>query len=154
VFPSRILGKVRVRAEPTNSSEDIFVGIARSRDVDRYLGDVPHATIRDFFDNDVKDHPGDHPPDGGPQQQTFWVAAASGNGSQSVVWDVASGSWSIVVMNTDGSKGVAVRTDIAATVPALRWVAIGLLIAGVILLLGGVALIVGASKRVSRHATE
>ena len=151
VFPGRILGDVRVRAEDRSGDGSIFVGIARTRDVDSYLGSVAHATVTDLFDRDAIARTGG-PPDGPPDNRTFWAASASGPGLQSAVWDAAPGSWSIVVMNEDASKGVAIDGDIGATVPALVWVAIGLLVAGGILLLGGVAFMVGAIRRVSRPA--
>jgi hypothetical protein len=47
----------------------------------------------------------------------------------------------IVAMNADGSQPVSVQVNIAATLPALPWVAIGLLIGGLACLVGGVLLI-------------
>jgi uncharacterized membrane protein len=53
-------------------------------------------------------------------------------------------------MNADASRPVAVRVNVAATLPALPWIATGLLIAGVIFLAGGVALIAVPVRRASR----
>jgi hypothetical protein len=53
-------------------------------------------------------------------------------------------------MNADGSAPVSVRVNVAATLPALPWVATGLLIAGVVFLAAGALLIAfpvfGASR--------
>ena len=53
-------------------------------------------------------------------------------------------------MNADGSAPVSVRVNVAATLPALPWVATGLLIAGVVFLTAGALLItfpvLGASR--------
>ena len=75
------------------------------------------------------------------------------NGRRSLAWDPAPGSWTVVVMNADGGAGIdVVATDLGATVPALAWVALGLLIAGGIFLIGGVLLTVGAIRRRGRKA--
>ena len=51
-----------------------------------------------------------------------------GTGRQAVQWDAKDGSWSVVVMNADGSPGVAADVDAGAKAPFLRaagWGAIG-----------------------------
>jgi hypothetical protein len=46
-------------------------------------------------------------------------------------------------MNADGSAGVSVRADVAASVPALSWLAAELLIGGAVLaLIAGACMIV------------
>jgi hypothetical protein len=47
-----------------------------------------------------------------------------------------------MVMNAEGTPGVSVDADAGATVPALTWVAIGLLAGGLLLLAASTALIV------------
>jgi hypothetical protein len=64
-----------------------------------------------------------------------------------VTWKVREGDWSVVLMNADGSRGVAADVDLGAKLSFLLWVAIGVLIGGVLLLGGGVALIVLAARR-------
>jgi len=64
-----------------------------------------------------------------------------------VTWKVRDGDWSVVLMNADGSRGVAADVDLGAKLSFLLWVAIGVLIGGVLLLGGGVALIVLAARR-------
>jgi hypothetical protein len=66
---------------------------------------------------------------------------AAGPGTQTLVWQVAGGRWTVVAMNADATAPVSVRVNAAATLPALPWVATGLLIGGVVFLLAGGLLI-------------
>jgi hypothetical protein len=50
-------------------------------------------------------------------------------------------------MNADGRPGVDIGADLGARMPALRWIALGLLVAGAVFMAGGVLLIVGAIRR-------
>jgi hypothetical protein len=57
-----------------------------------------------------------------------------------VTWKVREGDWSVVLMNADGSRGVAADIDLGAKLTFLLWVAIGLLLGGVLVLGGSTAL--------------
>jgi len=54
-------------------------------------------------------------------------------------------------MNADASRPVSLHVNVAATLPALPWIAAGLLIGGIILMIGGVLLIVIPLQRTSGH---
>jgi hypothetical protein len=143
LYSPGILGKVRIRITPASSSPPVFVGIGPSADVDRYLSGVERTVISDFRTDKVE------PVGGGrlrspPAQQHFWAASATGSGEQSLVWDPAAGSWAVVVMNAHRRPGLSVAADLGAKVPALVWIAIGVLVAGAIFLAGGALLILGA----------
>jgi hypothetical protein len=56
-------------------------------------------------------------------------------------------------MNADGRAGVDIDADLGATMPALLWVAVGVLAAGTVFGVGGVLLIVGATRRARRART-
>jgi hypothetical protein len=68
-------------------------------------------------------------------------------GTQTLTWKVREGDWSVVLMNADGSRGVAADVDLGAKLSFLLWVAIGLLIGGVLVSVGSTALIVLAARR-------
>jgi hypothetical protein len=49
-------------------------------------------------------------------------------------------------MNADGEAGIDVGADLGARAPALPWIALGLLVAGAVFLVGGALVIVGALR--------
>ena len=138
------LGTVRVKGESANPGRPIFIGIGRRSDVQAYLARVAHADVVDIQSNPFK--ASYRPQPGGapgvpPVQARFWVAKVSGPGTQRLDWKVKSGTWSVVVMRPDGSRGVVADVGVGAKVPALIWVSLGLLLFGLLLLAGAGALI-------------
>jgi hypothetical protein len=148
VLSEGILGDVRVTGESTNGN-DIFIGIGETQDVDAYFEGVAHDEVRDLdfdpFSVEYRRFPGGEPP-GPPGEQTFWASSVSGTGEQNTTWEAESGNWTIVVMNADASRGVAADVSAGAEANFLLWLAIGLLIAGVLLLAGGVTMIVVGAR--------
>jgi hypothetical protein len=141
-------GKVRIRGE-SPGAKTLFIGIAPEADVARYLGTVAHANVEDIdFDPfRVTYLPvTGGAPQGPPTEQPFWAASASGVGTQTLTWTVREGDWSVVLMNADGSRGVLADIDLGAKLSFLLWVAIGLLIGGVLVVAGSTALIVLAAR--------
>jgi hypothetical protein len=145
LYSPGLLGKVRIRITPLSAGQALFVGIGRSRDVDRYLAGVNHAVISDFFGNKVE-AVGGGIPRSAPGTQHFWVATSTGPGPRTLKWHPHGGSWTVVAMNANGRPGVGVRGDLGARMPAVVWIAIGLLIAGAVFLSGGGLLIAGAIR--------
>jgi len=154
LYSPDVLGKVRIRVTPLSAGSALFVGIGRSADVDRYLAGVNRTVITEFWGDKTETVDGGKPASP-PGTQDFWVASATGSGPQTVFWDPRGGSWSVVVMNSDGSPGIAVGADLGARVPALVWITLGVLVFGVPLFLGGGLLIAGAirGRRVSQAST-
>ena len=148
--PHSLLGDVRVRVTSADPGQAVFVGIAPADDVGAYLLGVRYTTLRDLSnDHGRTEHQGARSASA-PAQAGIWSASASGTGSQSLVWAAEEGDWAIVAMNADGSPGLTVTADIGAEVPALPWVAAGLLIGGAVMLVLGVVLIVVPTVRASR----
>ena len=144
------VGDVRVEVEP-RSGEDVFVGIAPTDQVSRYLGGVAHTSVGDVdswpFDADYDEHAvaGERRP-APPGEQRIWAASDQGPGTRTLEWDVADGDWSVVVMNADGSRGVDAEVEAGAKVPFLSeigWTATG---SGAILLIGAAALLVAGIR--------
>jgi hypothetical protein len=141
-------GKVRIRGE-SPAGKTLFIGIGPQAEVARYLGPVAHANVQDLdFDPFRVTY---LPVTGGapqapPTEQSFWAASASGVGTQTLTWKVRDGDWSVVLMNADGSRGVTADVDLGAKLSFLLWVAIGLLLGGVLVVGGSTALIVLAAR--------
>ena len=153
LYAPSLLDEVRIRVTPTSSDPALFVGIGPSTDVDRYLAGVNHTVITEFWDEKVDTVAGG-PPASAPGAQRFWVASATGPGPQTVEWDPADGSWTVVVMNADARPGLNVGADLGAKVSALPWIGLGVLVAGAVFLAAGGLLIAGAVRRNRTHAYD
>jgi hypothetical protein len=141
-------GKIRIRGESADE-KTLFIGVGPQADVAKYLATVAHANVEDVdFDpfrvTYLRIAGG--APQGPPTEQRFWAASASGVGTQTLTWKVREGDWSVVLMNADASQGVAAEVDLGAKLSFLLWVAIGLLLGGVLVVGGSTALIVLAAR--------
>jgi Domain of unknown function (DUF4389) len=143
-----IIGDVRVRATGATGNA-IFVGIGPASAVDQYLAQVDRDRIFGIGPQwrDRQQHLSGSAPSTPPATQSFWVASASGPGTQQLTWRVTEGDWAVVVMNADGSRPVNADLSAGATVPALGWVWITLLIVGGICLVLGTLLVLLAVPR-------
>jgi Domain of unknown function (DUF4389) len=148
-----LFGTVRLRVTATQGTP-VFAGIAPAGAADRYLSGMAYATVT----GTTNGHPSYLGHAGGapavlPARAGIWTVKAAGPGTQTLAWQVANGRWTLVAMNADGTAPVAVRVNVAATLPALPWVATGLLIAGAAFLLAGGLLIALPVRGASRQHT-
>lgn len=139
-------GEVKLRADALG--EAVFIGIGPESDVEAYLQGVAYDEIDDIhyrpFDVDYRSVSGDGVP-APPADQGFWVAQASGPGTQELNWEIESGNWIVVLMNADGSAGVAAEVQAAGRSDLLPGAIAVLIGVGVALLLVGTALILGGA---------
>jgi hypothetical protein len=149
------LGGVRITATRT-SGTPLFLGVAAQSDVDRWLAGTAHDQLTAVtagrharYDRAA----GSMTDIVAPDQQTFWLAKASGTGTVVMNWKATNGDFAIVMVNADGTRGVNGVVKVATQVPDLTPLAIGLLIGSGLLILLAVALIyLGASGIGRRHA--
>jgi hypothetical protein len=141
-------GRVRLQAT-SRSGEPLFIGIAPTADVKRYLDGVSYSTLTDIstgpFQADYRRHEGGRFP-APPASRHFWAASTQGSGKQTLTWDVTEGDWSVVMMNADGSPGVEASFSAGAKLPFLdevAWIALG---SGILLALAATALIVAGTR--------
>jgi hypothetical protein len=151
------LFRLRITATSTDSAKPLFIGIAHTADVNRYLTRVEHDELRDIkFDPFKIDYQqlGTGAPTALPSTQSFWQTHASGTGTQTISWPVKTGHWSAVVMNADGSRNVTVNAQLAARLSGAWWFVAAFTALGALSLVGGVALIrSGARKQSSELAS-
>ena len=147
---------VRIRATPEVPGQRVFLGIAEADAVDAYLRDVPHAVFGsdpwdDAYgadtmnwsanaDGDLEEVAGTRVP-APPAEQPFWEHSATGSTPQTLTVDLRTGSWVIVVMNDDGSRPVWVDVQAGAHTELFGLANPGTLIAGLVGLVLGIALI-------------
>lgn len=118
----------------------IFIGIASTADIDRYLAASAHDELTDVglhpFEARYRRSAGEVRPEA-PTSQHFWVASATGTGRQTLTWNLDQGEWDVVIMNADASAGVSVDASVGAKTGLLLPIGLGMLALG--LLLGAVA---------------
>jgi hypothetical protein len=141
---------LKVDASNTQSGKPIFIGIARDSDLSNYLKGVSYDEVSGFNFSphrmDLVHHSGVGTSPA-PTGQTFWVVSAAGTGTQSLQWDLTSGTYSLVIMNADGSAPVDSTVSLGVRIPAiLHNVGLGLLIGGIIILIVGGIMIFFAAR--------
>ena len=140
------LGTVRIRSD---SDRPVFVGIGPAAAVDRYLRGVDRDEIDDLDnsgDPEYLGRPGGAP-SAPPGSQRFWATSVSGSGEQTVDWEPEDGTWRVVLMNADASRGVASDMSIGAELDSVLWIGLGLLGVGVLFAAGTALAITGAVRR-------
>lgn len=145
--PAWLLGLVdvdlRLRVEPADASTELFVGIARTADAERYLDGIRFSDVVEMDGREpvYRQRPGSSSV-AAPDSQDFWNVSADGTGEQEVEWHAQNGRWSVVVMNADGSSDVAADVEIGFRSGAVVPIAIVMIVTGVLGLAGGVVLII------------
>jgi hypothetical protein len=140
-YPRNLLGDLRFRVTSTDPTVPVFVGMAPTDQVERYLSGVRRTQV-----SDLGDTPRSRTRTGGgvpadPAAQSFWTARSVGTGTRTLTWTPEQGSWTLVVMRADPAQGLAVRADAGADVPVLTGIWIAVLIVGSLLLILASALI-------------
>ena len=140
--PSHFL-TLKIEGSSNDPSKRIFIGVAEVSDLQAYLTDVEYDEVTDFGIRGPRlgytNHPGTSDPQA-PTTQTFWTASAHGGGTQSLEWGVEEGTYSLVLMNDDGSRGLDLNALVGVKVPPVVWgISVGLLIVGIVLL--GIAIL-------------
>lgn len=162
------LAGVEVRAASAVPGQAIFVGIADSSKVSDYLRDVPSASVGNVSWSIDGLRPGNRVPSGSranageiqpsagnrapaaPTAQGFWAVSASGTGTQSVAFDLKEGSWSLVVMNADGSRPVWADVQVGVRSSLFGPVGSGLLASGLIGVVVGILLLLFGAAGLGR----
>ncbi len=149
LFEKGRLATLRVRGAGTNGRE-LFIGIAPTKRVKTYLAGTSYDVVTDVdfdpFAVTYRSVAGTSAPRP-PKASGIWTATATGAGRQSLEWKVAKGDWSAVVMNADASRGVDASISLGAKIGLIFWLALGLVLFGVLLLAGGGTMIYFGVRR-------
>jgi len=97
---------VTVRVRAANPPErPLFVGIARSADVESFLKGTAYDEVRASSSTveSITHHIGAlaSTPVISPGEQSIWAAASVGSGTRDMVWRAHDGQWLTVIMNAD-----------------------------------------------------
>ena len=153
-LPQRVVGDVRFTADGV-AGERVFLGVAATADVERYLGDVGHDTLVELRDGDpVYRSTEGGAPATAPTDQGFWLAQDSGVEDVEVTWPLEDGDWTVVVMGADGTAGIAADVAAGAELPGLSTLIGVLLVSAGIVLAVGVLLVAAPIRAASRGSAE
>lgn len=142
-----------------NPSKQIFMGVADKVVLENYLNNVEYDEITSIdFDWSLSfdevtyiNHPGYYEPSA-PASESIWAVSVVGTASETLVWETEAGSYSIVMMNDDGSKDVNLDIIFKAKIPSIVGYGAGLLAAGIILLvLAGLMVFVAMRRPATRE---
>lgn len=151
-YQASLLGDVRVIATAPDPSTRLFIGIASADAAKSYLSGSHYSTLTHLTGGreTTVEHPGTRPL-AEPMSTAIWTAAVTGTGTQTLTWPSRDGTWTLVVMNADGSTPVGAHIDIGITAPSLAWISATLLGVGALLLTGGILLIAIPMSRAARE---
>jgi hypothetical protein len=142
-------GTVRLDTTP-KGGKPLFVGVARTRDVDAYLRGVSRSEVSDIdyapFSARYTQRAGTRTP-ARPAAQDIWAA----QGSDTLTWNVQKGDWSVVAMNADGSRGVNTAVSAGARVPYIATIGYATLGLGLLFIIATAALTAYGSRPVARR---
>ncbi len=148
-----LVGTARIEVTAADPDDEVFLGVAPTAAVDRYLGGVGHE-MAGPLDWDTaggrswttEDMPGG-PPASSPGEAGIWASSASGTGTVTLDWRPDEGNWTVVLMRADGDAGLEADIRAGATLPGLTEFSTALLAAGALLVVVGGLLIGAAAHR-------
>ena len=152
-LPHEVLGDIRLRVTSSNTAVPVFVGIAPTAAVERYLDGVARTVARaasgasSAHDLQISGRAPSTP----PTAQTIWDASSVGTRTQELRWTPRAGDWAVVVMNADGSDGVAATASAGAQLPWLGPAGVAFTLGGLVLLTVGIILITVATRRANQR---
>jgi hypothetical protein len=133
-----------------SASKPVFVGIGQDLDVASYLSASEYSRVVRFdvpAKFDTQEMKGGQTPLSPPAGLDWWKVKAAGPGNQTVAWEIADGRYDVVVMNADGSPGVAARITFGVELAGAFRTCLLVLGIGVVLVVVGLVLILFRRRR-------
>ncbi|MCJ0891993.1 hypothetical protein MTX35_20785 [Rhodococcus sp. ARC_M12] len=146
---------VSVRVTSSDPAREVLIGIAPTADVRDYLSGVAHTVVTDVEFSPFRagyDNVAGSDTAASPLDQRWWSTRASATGTTELQWKPQGGSWTLVVMNADGSAGIDVDLSAGVRVQSLGPVAAFVLAGSAILLVFGVVSIVFGASGLGRRS--
>jgi len=142
---------IKIEGSSNDPKKQIFIGVAEVEDLKAYLEDVEYDEVSDFrirrASLDYTNHPGTSEPPA-PTNQAFWTASAYGTGTQSLEWGIEEGTYSVALMNEDGSRGLSLSASVGVKVPpVVGGIGVALLVVGLVFLGVAILMIYLAARR-------
>jgi len=127
------------------NGKDVFIGVGPAADVTKYLQNVQRDVVSDVSGDNARliPIPGDTAP-APADQQSFWTSSATGS-APTIKLDPA-GRQAMVIMMADGSQPVNVNLKVGIASSMLFPMGIGLIVAGLLLILLAIWAFVGARR--------
>lgn len=144
---------IRLRITSTDAGRPVFAGVGPADQVRAYLAGISHDEVTTLTNGQptFRTDPGTAAATA-PAEQTFWGATVIGSGAQQLDFTAPDGSWTMVVMNADGSAKISAVATFEVQAPFLLPLAVILFGVGLVLTAGAIVLIVvGASGRRSNR---
>jgi hypothetical protein len=140
---------IKVECSGNDIVKPIFIGVGEESDLRSYLNDVDYDEITNWLTlrrADYIHHWGSSEPPA-PTSEIFWLESSRGTGTQTLEWDLKTGSYSLVIMNDDGSSGIDVNVVLGTKVPLVSGIGTGFIIAGPVILIIGIIMVYLAARR-------
>lgn len=146
---NEFVGPIAIDVAPRDGS-NMFVGLAREADVDRYLTSVWHDELAVTDTGiDASTHQGAKSV-AEPGSQDFWAQSLEGERTLKLKTSLDDGDWKVVIMNADAEAGVVADVRAGGRFESLVWVGVGTLSTGLTGLAAAIAGIVAMRRRTAR----
>jgi hypothetical protein len=147
--------KLDITVSNNSSGKPVFIGVAPAAEARSYLARTAYTQFEDIDGSRRTgiEHAGGAPATA-PTEAMIWRYQSSGEPSRTLDWPLESGTWTVVIMNADGSRGVDVTATATTTLPPVltRVVLVSVVAIGVCGLVISLLLIVLPIRRVRRAA--
>jgi hypothetical protein len=143
---------VELRVTSADPGRELFLGVGHDVDVRDFLADTPRTridTIEIPWRVTTTPVPGDGFPKGDPQDVGWWIADEQGRGQVTLTWRLPDTAADVVILGTDGTRGLTVDVHAAVVAPGAFVVGLALVVLGLGVVVFGWAL---RSSRPARPA--
>jgi len=148
--------QVELRVTSVQPGRTLFVGVAHDVDVRDFLASTPRTridTIEIPWQVATTQLPGQGFPKADASEQTWWIADAKGQGEVVLDWRLPDTAADVVILDDDGSRGLAVDVSAAVVAPGVFVIGLALVVLGLgVVVFGWAVLTTRSTSRRGAHA--